>query len=631
MAATVVWVVPILVFGAPTSAQGQATSDTGMQVLTRGPIHEAFAAASMTGAKAGVVVPRTPYDPITELPPDLRPEGKNVDWIPGYWTWDDDRSDFIWLSGVWRDLPPGRQWIPGYWATVQEGSQWISGFWGDAAQTEVNYLPPPPRSLEVGPNSPTPAPDHMWAQGNWVWQQTRYDWQPGYWVVQQPDWVWSPARYTWTPRGYVYVPGFWDYAIENRGVMFAPVYYEQPVYSRPSYSYSPRIVIDILAIVTSLFVQPQSNHYYYGDYYDGRYEQQGIYPWHSRNATRYGNDPMYSHYRSTQLRHDPNWDTHVDEQYQYRRNHVDARPPQTLTLQVNFINTQRAGVPENLIIGKSLAEVVQSKTQPLRFTTVSMDERKHLETRGREVRNLQFERAVKETPPRSASRSKAARKTAQPVTVQFPVSPVVARPVVENVEGAKKPPPLPALPKPQAAEVKDRQVKPEKVKSAEKIPKSQKKPEKAKRNVQELPDGTGEGPLPTKERPEPVDRKPKTSRLESAPDRAAPQSEASEQESAPVKATAKVESNSTKQQQVETRKHEEKEARLAQPRQEPGTTEQEEVQRESAKPGAPTREVSSQELDPPAETPQADSKVRQNKQEPSPNKVDNKNKKGNAK
>jgi hypothetical protein len=322
--------------------------------------------------------------------------------------------------------------------------------------------------------------------------------------------------------------------------------------------------------VASLFVQPQSNHYYYGDYYDGRYEQQGIYPWHSRQATRYGNDPMYSHYRSTQLRHNPNWDTYVDEQYQYRRNHVDARPPQTLTLQVNFINTQKAGVPENLIIGKSLAEVVQSETQPLRFTTVSMDERKHLETRGREVRNLQFERAVKETPPRSASRSKAARKTAQPVTVQLPVSPVVAKPI-ENVEGAITPPPLPVLPKPQPAEAKERHVKPEKVKSAEKIPKSQKKPERAKRNVQELPDGTGEGPLPTKERPERVERKPKTSRLESAPHTDAPIAEASEQESAPVKATAEVDSNSTKQQQAETRKQEKKEARLAKPRQEEGT------------------------------------------------------------
>lgn len=252
------WVLPLLLLGVATARQGEATTEAGVQVLTRGPIHEAFAKASMTGTRAGVVIRRAPYDPITELPPDQRPEGDNVAWIPGYWSWDDDRSDYIWVSGVWRDIPPGRQWIPGYWAPVKGGAQWISGFWGKVAQTEVTYLPPPPEPLEAGPSSPAPTPDTMWSPGSWVWQQTRYDWQPGFWVVQQPDWVWSPAYYTWTPRGYVHVPGYWDYDIVHRGVMFAPLYYEQPVYTRPNYYHSPNTIIDLVAILTSLFVQPES-------------------------------------------------------------------------------------------------------------------------------------------------------------------------------------------------------------------------------------------------------------------------------------------------------------------------------------------------------------------------------------
>ena len=153
------WVLPLLLLGVATARQGEATTEAGVQVLTRGPIHEAFAKASMTGTRAGVVIRRAPYDPITELPPDQRPEGDNVAWIPGYWSWDDDRSDYIWVSGVWRDIPPGRQWIPGYWAPVKGGAQWISGFWGKVAQTEVTYLPPPPEPLEAGPSSPAPTPD----------------------------------------------------------------------------------------------------------------------------------------------------------------------------------------------------------------------------------------------------------------------------------------------------------------------------------------------------------------------------------------------------------------------------------------------------------------------------------------
>ncbi len=450
-------VAPLLLLGVAPAAQEQATAEAGVQVLTRGPIHEAFAETFMTGATAGVVITTSPPDPIVELPPDQRPEGDNVAWIPGYWSWDDDRSDFIWVSGVWRDLPPGRQWVPGYWASARKGSQWISGFWGDVAQTEITYLPAPPKLLEAGPSSPTPAPDNIWTPGCWVWQETRYDWQPGYWVAQQPDWVWSPAHYIWTPRGYVYVPGYWDHDIVHRGMMFAPVYYEQPVYTRPSYSYSPSTVIDITVILTNLFVQPRSNHYYYGDYYDQRYEERGYHPWYSKRTNQHGDDPIYSHYRSQQLRQDPDWDVHVKEQYQYRREHVDARPPQTLALQVNRINDQRVSAPENVIIGRSLAEASQSKAAPVRFTPVNMDERKLSESRGREVHKLQSERAKIETLPKAA---KKVRKAA-PARVQLPASPVAAR-SLDNVAGAKLPPSMPDVPKPQAVKDRGRKEKPQK-------------------------------------------------------------------------------------------------------------------------------------------------------------------------
>ena len=51
-------------------------------------------------------------------------------WIPGYWAWDDERTDFLWVSGIWRALPPGRQWVPGYWGRSGQGAQWTSGLLG---------------------------------------------------------------------------------------------------------------------------------------------------------------------------------------------------------------------------------------------------------------------------------------------------------------------------------------------------------------------------------------------------------------------------------------------------------------------------------------------------------------------
>ena len=124
----------------------QSTAGAGVQVLTRGPVHEAFAQTVTFNPEPGIVVPKAPPDLIEELPPALRPAGDNVAWIPGYWAWDDDRSDFLWVSGIWRALPPGRQWVPGYWSPAGTEFQWTSGYWADATLTENEYLPEPPSS-----------------------------------------------------------------------------------------------------------------------------------------------------------------------------------------------------------------------------------------------------------------------------------------------------------------------------------------------------------------------------------------------------------------------------------------------------------------------------------------------------
>src|SRR5689334_9895592 len=76
----------------------------GVELQTRGPIHEAFAEAIGTAPAIGLVVPKQPPEPVNEIPPDVKPEG-DVVWIPGYWAWDDERNDFLWVSGVWR-VPP---------------------------------------------------------------------------------------------------------------------------------------------------------------------------------------------------------------------------------------------------------------------------------------------------------------------------------------------------------------------------------------------------------------------------------------------------------------------------------------------------------------------------------------------
>src|SRR5262249_9274077 len=175
----------------PPTERAGATDDTPGEVLTRGPVHEAFAEPVPFDPKSGIVVPKQPPAPIEELPPEQKPEGDNVAWISGYWTWDDERKDYVWVSGIYRVVPPSRQWMPGYWNKIDSGYQWVPGFW-NAAKADVEYFPAPPKSLEVGPSSESPSVDHVWVPGYWTWHETRYVWRAGYWTPAHVDWVWVP-------------------------------------------------------------------------------------------------------------------------------------------------------------------------------------------------------------------------------------------------------------------------------------------------------------------------------------------------------------------------------------------------------------------------------------------------------
>src|SRR5437764_1416829 len=74
----------------------------GVEVLARGPVHEAYAEPVNRDPKPGPVIAKQPPEPIEEVPPEEKPEGDSVQWIPGYWAWDDDQNDFLWVSGFWR-------------------------------------------------------------------------------------------------------------------------------------------------------------------------------------------------------------------------------------------------------------------------------------------------------------------------------------------------------------------------------------------------------------------------------------------------------------------------------------------------------------------------------------------------
>ncbi len=404
-----------------------AAAPPGVQILTRGPLHEAFAEPVIYDPKPGPVVPKAPPGPVEEMPPDQRPEGADVRWIPGYWAWDDDRDDFIWISGLWRDVPPGRQWVPGYWAQADGGSRWIPGFWTATGQGPIPYLPPPPASLDVGPNTDPPAPDAIWSPGTWVWQDDRYAWRPGSWIAYRPDWVWMPPHYVSTPGGYAFTDGYWDYPLAQRGQPFAPVYFEQPLYAQPNFSYTPTVGLMAASLLSSLFVRPAYHQYYFGDYYAPGYFQTGIYPWYSFHQSRYGYDPLFAQYAAPNLRRDPNWINELHQQYQFRREHPEARPSRTFEARRTVVARPAGGAPvpaQDLALARPVRQIATAPNAPARFVSVDQE---RLRAEARQAAELRQFRDVRLQREAASARAVPAGEP-RPRPIELPRSPIAAAP-----------------------------------------------------------------------------------------------------------------------------------------------------------------------------------------------------------
>jgi hypothetical protein len=419
-------------------------SQAGVEVLTRGPVHEAFAETIAFDPQPGVVIPQTPPALIEEIPPAQRPAGDNVAWIPGYWGWDDERNDFLWISGVWRSLPPGRQWVPGYWAQSGPGAQWTSGYWADAEINEIEYLPEPPATVESGPNSAAPNPGNIWLPGYWDWQQNRYAWRPGYWAEGNQNWDWVPAHYVWTPSGYVFVNGYYDYDVPRRGIVFAPVYFNGGLRTQPGFIYSPSAVINSSVFERYLFVRPNYGHYYFGDYYGSNYANAGFSPWFSYQSSRLGYDPIYANQR-WQNRNNPAWDQQLAANFKNLRDNKNARPPRTWASQATLRGQATAGNQRDIAVAARLSELTKQQEGRRQFQSVGAAERQQLDQRRQQYRNYLQQRQQSEARKATPVSGDAAAAAAVRRTIAR--SPFLAPPT-DKLGRDYTPPPRHPLPNP---------------------------------------------------------------------------------------------------------------------------------------------------------------------------------------
>ena len=317
--------------------QAPAGGQAGPEVLTRGPIHEAFAEVISYNPQPGQIVAKEPPKAIEEVPPAEKPEGDYA-WIPGYWAWDQDRDNFIWVTGAWRIPPPGddlgarllepsRQRISMGWRLLGTGGQH-----GDGQRVDRRDRLPSPTAAKHRSGRQhrlLPRPTISGSPATGIGSDGRYVWRAGYWGRCQPDWVWIPARYVWTPGGYVFVAGHWDYALAKRGVVFCPVYYANPYYIGPSYYYTPERLhpnpgVDRLFVLPSGLLPLLFRRLLRSDVRGGGHLSVVCGP-----RARFGYEPLFVYDRWYYGRRDPGWEMRMRGDYEYRVAHIDARPPHT--------------------------------------------------------------------------------------------------------------------------------------------------------------------------------------------------------------------------------------------------------------------------------------------------------------
>jgi hypothetical protein len=322
--------VSALIFSAIAGTVVRADVERKIEVLARGPLHEAYAQPWEANPSPNQTIEQPPPEPLIEEPPDERPKGNNVQWIPGYWQWDAQKNDFIWVSGFWRDSPTGRHWVPGFWAKVPKGYRWVSGHWAGEQERDYQFVEPPPNNPDLGPTTPAPDAESFYIPGTWFYGNQGYYWREGYWAGVRPGLIWVPACYFWTPYGWAFTNGYWDYALADRGLLFAPICITGGTFIG-GFTYRPCFAVSFGVFAGSLFCHTHCGHYFFGNYYGSTHAGFGYVPWVTSAGRSF--DPLFAHEQWLN-RGNPNWLANQRIALAGRTNGTLPAPPRTLNDQV---------------------------------------------------------------------------------------------------------------------------------------------------------------------------------------------------------------------------------------------------------------------------------------------------------
>jgi hypothetical protein len=238
-----------------------------------------------------------------------------------------------------------------------------------------------------------------------------------------------PSHYAWTPRGFIFCAGHWDHNLDNRGVLFSPVFFPAAVRVQAGFVFSPGLCVDLGVLQLHLFVNPRYNHYCFGDYYDAAYQREGIYPWYQCQTIHTWYDPLFVYNKWHFGRTDPDWAKRQAQQFKQLQANRDLRPARTykeLQAQYNRLPAQKR--PE-----RPLAEPIKTyaaaQSVPVKFERLSPTERQQFTAKTTDVSNLRNQRATWEAPAKAASQPSHQTPVHEATPKPAPFKPAPAPPV----------------------------------------------------------------------------------------------------------------------------------------------------------------------------------------------------------
>jgi hypothetical protein len=154
--------------------------------------------------------------PAPRAEPVPRTPGRDVTWIPGYWSWSEDLDDFVWIAGVYVVHAPDQLTV----STEAVPDRTSDQAQAIAAMPAPADLAPPEPSREVAV-APPPAPrvevivappavlGAAWIPGHWRLVATSWQWVAGVWVRPPAGMRFQPPALQVRGAVHVYVPARW--------------------------------------------------------------------------------------------------------------------------------------------------------------------------------------------------------------------------------------------------------------------------------------------------------------------------------------------------------------------------------------------------------------------------------------